>query len=691
MRGAEGGAGAWGKDGMMERVIECFGDGPEIVGRDEPIVVECEQIERSRKALQRFCAGVEKVLVEIGHDKLAHGPIDRVAVAQHRVVCFADRAPMATFFEKRHHVIGIVFRGFQVEQERFFVVVPESGCGKHRALNAVCLVGAQYRKRRGACVSALFKIDRKRVKKILDFCRRVEFLKNAEFFSQMIGKWSHAFKYSRSFEKMLSYRRMFRHRRIFFPLIILGFFLIGSAENVHAVSAKAKPKPKPKPHPYVRIFYYQGGKAAKKSFFAHPKSIDVFAPQSYTLDAGGKLSGGVDDKLLRFARGHGIKVMPLVTNKRFQISAAHTLLDDPSKQDVAIASLIAEARDRQYWGWQFDFEQMDVSYRDRYSAFVKRVADEMHRHDLAMSVAVVAQVSQNPDDYPKDLWQRVIGVYDYSALASSSDFISVMSYDDPQSKGPVARYPWVRQVIGYSLRSVPKEKLSLGLPLYYWRWDTEREKLVGIGGYKHIKRVLAKHKVATGYSAVEEAPFIRYYAKKKPYTIWYENARSIAKKVALITEYGLHGFSAWALGLEVPDVHRVITTPPLTVSDRSTPTVQIGATKIPVELATTNAARQKGLSGRNSFAADRGMLFIFDHPDLYRFWMPDMHFPLDMIWIQNGKVVDISENVSNAFDPAHPRFYTPSSPAQYVLEVNAGFAKKHAIKIGDTIRFNLTE
>lgn len=354
---------------------------------------------------------------------------------------------------------------------------------------------------------------------------------------------------------------MSAHRKMFLWLTV-GFLLIGSAPNVFAAPvAKKAAKPKPKPHSYMRIFYSQKGKNAKKSFFAHPKSIDVFAPQTYALDAEGKLSGNVDEKLLVFARKHKIKVMPLVTNKRFARSAAHALLDDPLKQDAAIAALVAEARDQKYWGWQFDFEQMDSSYRERYSAFVAKAADEMRKHKLVVSVAVIAQTSHNPADYPKDLWERVVGVYDYAALASSSDFISVMSYDDPKSKGPIASYPWVREVIEYSLRSIPKEKLSLGLPLYYWRWNTQREKLIGIGGYKNITHVLPKKRVSYGYSAAAQAPFIRYSNAKGRYTIWYENAKSITKKLELITSYKLHGFSAWALGLEMPTIHRAVKRP----------------------------------------------------------------------------------------------------------------------------------
>lgn len=118
------------------------------------------------------------------------------------------------------------------------------------------------------------------------------------------------------------------------------------------------------------------------------------------------------------------------------------------------------------------------------------------------------------------------------------------------------------------------------------------------------------------------------------------------------------------------------------------PAVTIGETVIPVELATTTAAREKGLSGRVSLAPDKGMLFVFEKAAIYRFWMPDMHFPLDMIWIDQGRVVDISADVPITFDPRNPRFYSPRKPARYVLEVNAGFSARNNIKTGDAIAFN---
>jgi spore germination protein YaaH len=309
---------------------------------------------------------------------------------------------------------------------------------------------------------------------------------------------------------------------------------------------------------YSRLFYYREGKLARQSFFAHPDSIDIFAPQSYEINKSGSLIGNVDAKLLTFAAKNGIKVMPLVTNKGFSKEAYEIILYNQTVQDSAIKSLVAEAKKKGYWGWQIDFEQMDVSNRDEFSAFIKNTGAAMMESGLAFSVAVMAHVSENPDDYPKNLWQRILGVYDYTALSASSDFLSVMSYDDPTSKGPVAGYSWYNKVIEYSIAHVPREKISIGIPLYYWLWNDTTGKLVGIGGNEGIQNVFQKHKVNVTYNTNEHAMVLNFSKNAKRYALWYENSQTVPKKLTFITENGLHGFSAWALGLEHPSIHNVV-------------------------------------------------------------------------------------------------------------------------------------
>ena len=110
-------------------------------------------------------------------------------------------------------------------------------------------------------------------------------------------------------------------------------------------------------------------------------------------------------------------------------------------------------------------------------------------------------------------------------------------------------------------------------------------------------------------------------------------------------------------------------------------TVTIGANTFAVEVEKTPAAREQGLSGRSSLQADHGMLFLFDTPDRYAFWMKDMYFPLDIIWILDGKVVYLEKNVPANFSG----IIDPPTDANQVLEINAGNADKTGINEGDKV------
>ncbi len=309
---------------------------------------------------------------------------------------------------------------------------------------------------------------------------------------------------------------------------------------------------------YQKIFYYKENGTSRASLFKNWKYIDVLAPQAYAINSEGKLEGSIGSLTLNFARTHGIKMMPLVTNKAFGKEAFQAVLDDSVKQSSAIAALASEAKAKGYWGWQIDFEGMDSSYRDKFSAFVKNFSDAMRENGLKSSVATVAEVSENPNDYPRNLWQRLIGVYDYKSLGQSADFVSIMSYDDPNSSGPISGYPWLSKVLDYSRSVIPAEKISLGIPLYYWRWNTASDKLMAAGGFSQLKNFIKKYKVYFGYSSSEQESYISYWSGGTKYMIWYEDTEGMAAKIALIKKFKLAGFSAWVLGLEVPGVYKAI-------------------------------------------------------------------------------------------------------------------------------------
>jgi uncharacterized membrane protein (UPF0127 family) len=106
---------------------------------------------------------------------------------------------------------------------------------------------------------------------------------------------------------------------------------------------------------------------------------------------------------------------------------------------------------------------------------------------------------------------------------------------------------------------------------------------------------------------------------------------------------------------------------------------------INAQIASTSADQELGLGSRSSLSTDSGMLFEFSDPGSYAFWMKDMHFHLDMVWIGADKaVVGVTSNIP---PDSYPNLFLPPRTISYVLEINAGEAQKIAIATGTQLVF----
>jgi uncharacterized protein len=110
------------------------------------------------------------------------------------------------------------------------------------------------------------------------------------------------------------------------------------------------------------------------------------------------------------------------------------------------------------------------------------------------------------------------------------------------------------------------------------------------------------------------------------------------------------------------------------------PRVTIGEKRYSLEVADSDAEREKGLGGRDSLCEECGMLFVFEQPGRYAFWMKDMRFPLDIIWLLGDRVVFVAHDVN-------PNFFGILDPAVFadrVIEVNAGAARN--FNVGERVK-----
>ncbi len=118
--------------------------------------------------------------------------------------------------------------------------------------------------------------------------------------------------------------------------------------------------------------------------------------------------------------------------------------------------------------------------------------------------------------------------------------------------------------------------------------------------------------------------------------------------------------------------------------------VKIDGKTFYVDVAKTPKQQELGLDIYDKLPQDRGMIFPFSYPDYYAFWMHGMKFPIDIIYINNDKIVDIFPNLPYPKNiNEQPVTVTPSEKANYVLEINAGLSQKYHFKKGDVVEISL--
>lgn len=122
------------------------------------------------------------------------------------------------------------------------------------------------------------------------------------------------------------------------------------------------------------------------------------------------------------------------------------------------------------------------------------------------------------------------------------------------------------------------------------------------------------------------------------------------------------------------------------IPDYSYVAAKLGEKSVKLEVVNTTASIQQGLSDREAIGSD-GMLFVMPARGFYPFWMPRMHFDLDIVWLDDSIIVDITPNV-----PAQPGvaltnlpLYTSSQPANLVVELPAGQAAAWSLQPGDQL------
>lgn len=312
------------------------------------------------------------------------------------------------------------------------------------------------------------------------------------------------------------------------------------------------------------LFYMTEETNSIQSFVEHADKIDVLVPAWYSTDGSGLVWGGPNPDVMKVAAEHHVMVMPIVA--LMTQAELHKLFTTPEARTAFTGSLVRQCKENGFAGFQLDFENINWTDRDLLSSFVAETANALHKEKLLLTIATVPNAPGHPgkSEYSHWLYANWRLGYDLKALAQSVDLICLMTYDQNTRwtmPGPVAGYSWTVQNLDYALQFVPKEKLSMGIPLYGYHWfagdptkDDKPNPTADYIGHEQINQFVSAYHPKTQWDPEDRVAWFYFYRDDYREWVFFTDRRGFQERLTLVRDRGLQGFCSWVLGTEDPEI-----------------------------------------------------------------------------------------------------------------------------------------
>ncbi|KTC44168.1 glycosyl hydrolase [Pseudomonas sp. ABAC61] len=294
---------------------------------------------------------------------------------------------------------------------------------------------------------------------------------------------------------------------------------------------------------------------------------------TYGLTVTGQLhQEGMNDttrQIIAFAKSRSLPLYPTVSDYNEGIGAfdpaiSHSIVNSKALSAGSIRQMMKLARDAGFAGINLDFEQVEPRNAKAFSAYVKALGQALHAEGRKLIISVPPKVDDQQPEYLQG--------YDYRALGAAVDYFQLMTYDQVGPgwssggfhgevwPGPGTGLDWQQALLGYAASRVPAAKVLSGLATYGQDYS--------IGNRVHwsaYPEIIAEHGAVTHLDAPSATPYatwgpVKHFADGVQWTperaqpvLWYDDARSIRTKAALVGRLGLGGTSVWAMGYENAD------------------------------------------------------------------------------------------------------------------------------------------
>lgn len=281
--------------------------------------------------------------------------------------------------------------------------------------------------------------------------------------------------------------------------------------------------------------------------------MNVVAPSWFAIvGTNGFIKNCADENYVASAHAKGYKVWALITNS-FDPDLTSTVLHDPKARSYVVNQLLFFIEKYNLDGINLDFENIYDEDKDALTVFVREIKTALKPTGtiVSMDITVPSETSR---------WSTC---YNRQALGGVVDYMMLMAYDEHWRTSPVsgsvASIGWVETGIINTLKSVPANKLILGIPFYMRKWEENDGKVTAKTlTMDAAEKLIREKQLQPQWMADQGQYYFEYEEDGKLYRIWQEDARSIALKVGLADKYQLPGVAAWRKGFEKPEIWDVI-------------------------------------------------------------------------------------------------------------------------------------
>ena len=279
--------------------------------------------------------------------------------------------------------------------------------------------------------------------------------------------------------------------------------------------------------------------------------LTYLTPFTYGFTAEGELVDLDDQELIarswEFGVGPLMHLSTLTEEGGFSNDLAHIALNDLAVQERLIQNVLETIQRKGYYGLDVDFEFVFPEDRVPYADFIRNITQQLNREGYQVICALAPKTSS---DQKGLLYEG----HDYALIGAAANAVLLMTYEWGYTYGPpmaVAPIPNVRAVLDYAVTQIPRDKIYMGVPAYGYDWPlpfvqgTTRARSISC---QEAIDLAVQYGVEIQYDENAQAPFFTYYDESGVrHEVWFEDARSIREKLALIPEYDFLGVGYWNL------------------------------------------------------------------------------------------------------------------------------------------------